>query len=432
MTTGEEIYQWITDLFPICRSLSGDGVRETLRYYKNILPNLAIHEVPSGTKVFDWVVPDEWQIRDAYIANASGERIIDFKACNIHIISYSTPVDQWMTFTELDPYLHSLPNQPDAIPYMTSFYKRSWGFCLTENLRNELRKQPNAKYHVKIDSTLEPGHLTYGELIIPGNTNYEILLSANICHPSLANNELSGPSVMAGVARLIQNRQATNKYTYRILFIVETIGSIIYLSKHLQAMRDNTIAGFVLTCLGDNNAYTMIGSRLGNTLTDRVCRHVLTHHTPKFCDYSFIKKAGDERQYCSPGIDLPVCALARTKHSEYLEYHTSLDNLSYISAEGLQGGFDVVIKCIELVEANAKYRCTVLAEPQMGKRGLYPNVSTKVIFEKKFITMMNCLAYADGNHDLIDTAERINVYAGELIPVAKLLVEEGLLTKVQS
>ncbi len=423
--TGLKMYERMKDLFPICRSLSGEGVRETLRYFQNILPQMTIHSVPSGTQVFDWTVPDEWNVRDAFIADETGKRVIDFQANNLHLLGYSEPIDTRMSFAELDKNLYSLPEQPSAIPYITSYYKRRWGFCLTENQRNELRKNPEAQYHVKIDSILEPGVLNYGELIIPGATDKEIMFSTYICHPSMANNELSGPCVASALAEFIRDELPDCRYTYRILFLVETIGSIIYLSKNLETLKKNLAAGFVLTCVGDDRAYSYVASRYGDTVADKAVKHILKYHAPDYISYDFLARGSDERQYCSPGVDLPVCSVCRSKYGEYPEYHTSLDDLSLVTPSGLQGAFDVYKKVIILLEHNAYYRCVVPCEPQLGKRGLYPTVSTK---DTKNIVanMMNLIAYADGKNDLIDIADRVGVNALDLLGVLKQMLDNQL------
>ena len=424
---GSWMYSLCEDLFPICRSITGEGVRETLTYIKKLLPQLEIHEVPSGTRAFDWTVPDEWNIRDAYVADENGTRIIDFRKNNLHVLGYSEPVDTILSLDELQQHLYSMPEQPDAIPYVTSYYKRCWGFCLSDNQRKELKP---GSYKVKIESTLEPGSLTYADLVIPGETKQEILLSTYVCHPSMANNELSGPCVVAALAQWISSLPS-RKYTYRILFVPETIGSIVYLSRHYQEMKKNTVAGFVVTCVGDNRTYSYIESRKGNTLADRVAKHVLQYHYPEYMKYSFLKRGSDERQFCSVGIDLPVCSITRSKYAEYPEYHTSLDDLGLISEEGLAGAFEVYKQCVMLLENNNHYVCKVLCEPQLGRRGLYPSISRKDS-GVQVRAMMNLLAYADGDSDLIEIAEKINEYAGSLFPIAQKLQVAGVLgTKIQ-
>jgi len=422
--TGDLIYSWARDLFPICRSLTGDGVRETFRYLKKLMPGLQTFEVPTGTKAFDWEVPEEWNITDAYIEeDESGQRVVDFKNHNLHVMGYSEPVDVVLSLEELQNHLYSLPDQPEAIPYVTSYYKKRWGFCLTELQRKSLKP---GRYHVVIRSSLQKGSLTYGELILPGKTSQEILLSTYVCHPSMGNNEISGPVVTTALAQYLQ-ALPDRQYTYRILFIPETLGAIVYLSRHWEEMKGKTKAGFVITCVGDDRTYSYLPSRLGGTLADRVAQHVLKYHFPEFKTYSFAMDRGsDERQYCSPGIDLPVASIMRSKYDEYPEYHTSLDNLDLISPSGLFGAFEVYRKCLEVLECNAHYQVTTLGEPRLGPRDLYPTESTKDTW-LIVRNMMNLLAYADGHLDLLEIAEKSQVSVSDLIPLVKKLKAAGLL-----
>ncbi len=421
---GDRMHGWAHDLFPICRSITGDGVRETLAYIKNIVPALVVHEVASGTQAFDWTVPDEWNIRGAYIENEAGRRVVDFADCNLHVVGYSTPVDEWMTLEALQPHLHSLPDQPDAIPYVTSYYQKRWGFCITQTAREQLAE---GRYRVVIDSTLAPGSLSYGEVILPGREEREILLSTYVCHPSLANNELSGPVVTTALAEWLAEED--RRFTYRILFIPETIGSIVYLSRNLAQMKRNTVAGFVVTCVGDDRAYSFLRSRNGNTLADRAAKLVMSRHAPSHIEYSYMDRGSDERQYCSPGVDLPIVSIMRTRYNSYPEYHTSLDDLTLITPSGLQGAFEALQKTIGLLEHNRVYRATQLCEPQLGRRGLYPTLSTRGS-GLGTRAMTNILAYADGEPDLVDIATRIGISAEEAVETAERLVAAGLLAEV--
>ncbi len=420
--TGAQMYSWLKDLFPICRSITGKGVRETLTFLSDILPGLVSHSVPSGTKTFDWIVPDEWNITAAYIKDEEGNVIVDFKNNNLHVVGYSVPVDTVLPLEELDKHLYSLPEQPDAIPYITSYYSKRWGFCISHNQRAALKE---GNYHVVIDSELKPGELNYGELILPGESEQEVLLSTYICHPSMANNELSGPVVTAALARWL--KESDRKYTYRIVFIPETIGSIVYISKHLGHLKAHTIAGFNISCVGDNRAYSYLPSRHGGTLSDRAALHVLNHIDPEFKRYTFLDRGSDERQYCSPGVDLPIATIMRTKYGEYPEYHTSLDNLDLVSSEGLNGAFDAIKKSIQVIELNCIPKTVLPCEPQLGKHGLYPTVSTK---NTKAIVanMMNLISYSDGKLTLLEIADTINVSFFDCYDIMQTLVKTELMT----
>lgn len=418
---GEYMYSLVKELFPICRSITGNGVRQTLRIIKREIPNLKIYEVPSGTQVFDWTVPKEWNIKGGYIETLDGERVIDFSNSNLHVLGYSFPIDKIVTRDELLEMVYTIPEQPDFIPYVTSYYKERSGFCMSENQKRQLKEE---RYHVVIDSELKDGNLTYGELLIPGKSKEEIFLSTYVCHPSMANNELSGPAVAVALAKYVLDKK-DRRYSYRIIFIPETIGSITYLSKNIEYMQKHIIAGFNISCVGDDRTYSYIESPYADTLADRVAQNVLHFHYPEYKRYSFLHRGSDERQYCSPLVHLPLCAICRSKYEEYPEYHTSADDLSLVTPSGLEGAYEVYRKCIDLIENNHKYIVMTPCEPQLGKRGLYPTISRKgSINETRAMTAF--IAYCDGKNDLIDISNKIKVPTDKLITIIEKLLKSNI------
>lgn len=419
---GVYMHDLATRLFPICRSITGDGVRETLAILRQELPGLTVHEVPSGTPVLDWTVPDEWNIRGAYLEGPDGSRILDFRDSNLHVMSYSIPVDATLTLEELQPHLHSDPHLPDAIPYVTGYYSRSWGLCLTQRMRDLLVP---GDYRVVIDSTLEPGSLTFGELVIPGELPDEIFISTYVCHPSLGNNELSGPVVSTALARWVASL-TRRRYTYRFVFVPETIGAITLLSREIQHLQEHVVAGFNLTCIGDDGDYSYLASRHGDLPIDRIARRVV-ESKPSPVVYSYLDRGSDERHYGSAGVDLPVISLMRTKYGVYPEYHTSLDDLTVITPTGLQGGLDLVRDCILELESATYYCSNVLGEAQLGRRGLYHAVHARTVADEVLLRT-HVMAYSDGTRSSRDLAELLGIspdYAQSLIDE---LIEHDLLS----
>ena len=417
------MYNLAVRLFPICRSITGDGFRQSLNMIREQVPEMKVFEVPSGTEVFDWTVPKEWNIRGGWIRKTNGETVIDFCNSNLHVLGYSVPVHQIISREELMEHIYTQPEQPDWIPYVTSYYKERWGFCMTERQRQQMTDD---EYEVFIDSTLEDGSLTYGELIVPGETDEELFFSTYLCHPSMANNELSGPCLMTALIKYVNNLP-NRRYTYRFVIVPETIGAITYLSRNLEAMQQHVKAGFVLSCVGDDRTYSMVSTKYEDTLADRVLENVLHYHYPDYIRYSFMKRASDERQYGSSGVGLPVCAFCRSKYHEYPEYHTSADDLSLISPKGLQGSYDAMVKVINALEYNRHYQMTCPCEPQLGKRGLYPTISQKGTYAA-FRTLQHFTAYADGRNDLIGISNILQVPVDQLIPVVRKLMEQHLIT----
>ena len=420
--TGRIMYELAGRLFPICRSITGNGFRRSLEMIREIVPEIQVFEIPSGTSVFDWTVPKEWNIQGGWIKDMQGKTIIDFKDCNLYVMGYSIPVHQMISREELLNHVYTQPEQPEWIPYVTSYYKERWGFCMSERQKQALT---DAEYEVCIDSTLEDGYLTYGELILPGDTDDEIFFSTYLCHPSMANNELSGPCVQTELIKYLKSL-SHRRYTYRFVFIPETIGSITYLSRNLEVLQQHVKAGFVLSCVGDNRTYSMVSTKYEDTLADRVLNNVLKFHYPDYIRYSFMKRASDERQYGSAGVDLPVCAFCRSKYHEYPEYHTSADNMDLISPEGLSGAYEVMVKVINALENNNFYQMQCKCEPQLGKRGLYPTVSQKgTKGDARY--MQDFIAYADGRNDLIGISNILDIPVDKLIPIKDQLMEHHLL-----
>jgi aminopeptidase-like protein len=420
---GLSIHQFAKELWPINRSITGEGVRNTLELIQRHLPNLKVNSVPTGTNVFDWTVPKEWKVNDAYIVTPDGEKICNFSENNLHLLGYSIPFKGKLSLVALKEYLYTLPEQPDAIPYITSYYKEQWGFCLTHEQFESLN---DGEYGVFIDSELFDGELNYGELLIEGQSDEEVFLSTYICHPSMANNELSGPTVLTFLAKWLLQKQKL-KYSYRIIFIPETIGSITYLSSRYEQMKEKVFAGFNVTCIGDERAYSYVPSRAGDTVSDQIALHVLKWIDPNFVKYTWLDRGSDERQYCAPGIDLPIASIMRTKYGQYPEYHTSLDDLiTVVTPEGLDGGYWAVRHAIEALERNKKYLVSVLGEPQMGKRGLYPTLSTKKSGDEVRL-MMNFISLCDGKTSLLQIADRLNVAIWDLYELCENLEELNLL-----
>jgi aminopeptidase-like protein len=419
------IEEYFDRLWPITRSLTGNGNRESLKILSEII-DLEITEVPCGTKCFDWNVPPEWNINEAWIKDSKRNIIIDFSDNNLHILGYSEPLQGKFSFEELKSHLYTLPDQPDLIPYLTSYYQRRWGSCLSHNQFIQLDK--NDTYEVFIDSSLDDnGSMTIGEAVIKGKSDKEILFSTYICHPSLASNELSGPLVSAFIYNHLK-KQKHLKYTYRFIFVPETIGSIYSLSVKGEYWKNNLTAGFVITCIGDDGKFTYKRSRIGNSLPDRAVETILNQTENEFNLVDFFPSGSDERQYCSPGFNLPVGSLMRTMYGKYPEYHTSGDNKDFISFDAMEKSVSKYLEVIELIEKNEKYINKMpFCEPQLGKRGLYPTLGSQKGTQDFVTAMMWILNLSDGENDLITISEKSKIAVKDLIPVVAKLIENGIL-----
>jgi aminopeptidase-like protein len=409
------------ELYPICRSITGDGVRQTLRHLQAHIP-LEIHEVPSGTPVFDWMVPDEWNIRDAYVANSHGERVIDFQKHTLHVLNYSVPIDAYMDLEALKPHLFSLPDKPDWIPYRTSYYSRNWGFCLAHN---ELLKLKDETYHVVIDSTIAPGSLTYGELVLPGESEDEVLISTHICHPSLCNDNLSGIVVATELAKSLQQQQ--QRYTYRFVFIPTTIGSLTWMSTH-EDILPKIKHGLAITNLGDPRALTYKRTRAGNCEIDRAAELVLSEDGGEYNITDFVPYGYDERQFNTPGILLPVGGFWRAQYGTYAEYHTSGDNLDFVQADKLDEGLAMLRKIVNALEVNRRYiNLKPKGEAHLGKRGLYQPISGNAHNSQLQMAMLWVLNFSDGNHDLIAISHLSKIPFAVILQAAQMLAKTDLL-----
>jgi len=415
------MYRLISELFPICRSITGNGVRETFRRIQEHIP-LQVHEVPTGTKVLDWTVPREWNVEDAYVRNSAGEKVIDFQRSNLHLLNYSTPISQTMPLSELKQHLFSIPDHPDRIPYRTSYYKDNWGFCLSHN---DLKELKDGEYEVVIDSTLANGHLTYGEYFLQGESSDEVLIYTHVCHPSMANDNLSGISLSVMLAKAMT--PLSRRYSYRFLFCPGTIGSITWLARN-ESETANIKHGLVLTGVGDSGPVTYKKSRRGNAEIDRAMAHALKHSGNRHAIIDFFPYGYDERQFCSPGFNLPVGCFMRTPHSQYPEYHTSGDNLDFVQPTSLEESFRHCATVFNILEHNRTYvNQSPKGEPQLGRRGLYRAVAGQQGTYSRELSLLWVLNLSDGSHTLLDIADRAGVPFEEIQAAAQALMEQGLL-----
>jgi len=421
---GNEIFDLIKTLYPICRSITGDGFRDSMHILQKHIP-LELHEIPSGTRVFDWVVPKEWNIQDAYIKDAKGEKIVDFKKINLHVLNYSTPINGKIKLKDLKEHIFSLPEHPEWIPYRTSYYKENWGFCISHKLLENLRDE---EYEILIDSSLEDGHLTYGEYLIKGELEEEFLISCHSCHPSLCNDNLSGMSLATYLAKFLLQKKT--RYSYRFLFIPGTIGSITWLSMNEQCAF-KIKHGLVVACVGDAGKLHYKKSRQGSADIDRAVAHVLHHSDDDYEIMDFSPYGYDERQFSSPGFNLAVGSLSRTPHGKFPEYHTSADNLDFVKPESLADSYSKYLEVIDIIENNKKFLNTnPKCEPQLGRRGLYSELGGRKDASNYEMSLLWVLNFSDGQHSLLDIAERSGLKFQALHEAALALMSTGLLVEI--
>lgn len=418
------LVQHAARLYPLCRSLTGEGVIQTLEYFEEFFPEFKRILLPSGSQVFDWTIPPVWNVQQAYLRHIESNKIYaDFALNNLHLVGYSEPKDCIMSLEDLQKHLYSLPKKPYFIPYVTSYYHRTWGFCMPDILRNSL---PSGDYHVVIDSSFQPGYLHFSHALIAGRSSNEVFFSSYICHPSMANNELSGPIVLSAVLDYVRQKYPSPSYTYRFALLPETIGSISYLSKFGDHLKDHCVAGFNISCVGDDGPFSVVHSPYSDTLSDAALTAAISSEE-NTVHYSFLERGSDERQYCSPGMRLPMCTFTRSKFGQYMEYHTSADNLLFISESGLSTSVDKLCKIIDAFELGLYPTASMPCEPHLSKRNLYPKISSlnsnHLSFKEK---LLNTLMYCDGKSSIFDIVKYVNLSLDDVIECLQTLVSHGL------
>ena len=412
----------INDLFNMPRSITGEPIRQTLKYIKNKTLKLKIIKFKSRSKAFDWTVPDEWNIKDAYIKDQKGKKILDFKKNLLSIVYHSIPVKKWISKKDLLKKIHFDETIATAVPYVTTYYKKYWGFCMS---KNQIKKLNSNKYFVNIDSSFKKGYLEVGEYLKKGSQKKEVFFSTYICHPSMANDNIASTALQIEIIKYLERNYKKSKYTYRFVFLPETIGSICYLSKKLRALKKNMLLGFAISCVGDNKQYSIIKSRFGDKLSDSALFSVLKNKK-NLKVYSYLDRGSDERQYCYPGIDLPVSGFCRSRFHTFKEYHTDHDNLDYISKEGLNNSFNVFKSIIDALESKNFYpKNKFFCEPNLGKRGLMSTIGKK--FHEKNKSLKNFLAYSDGEKNLFEISNIINLNLKDTLEISKILEKKRLI-----
>ena len=418
-----DMYKWCQDLFPICRSITGDGIQKTLKYFEKLNPSLKRIKFKSRSKVFDWTVPLEWNIKDAYIKHSSGKKFADFKKSNLHVVNFSIPINKYIKKKDLIKKIHTLKNFKNAILYVTSYYKSDWGFCLSYN---EKKKLPDGNYKIFIDSEIKKGNLHLSHAILNGKKKNEIFFSSYVCHPSMANNELSGPVVLNALIKYIKTNYKKTKYTYRFVLLPETIGSIAYLSRYKSILKKKVMMGFNLSCLGDDKAYSIIKGPNKDDLSYKALYSIL-RNKKKLKVYDFRHRGSDERQYCSPGIDLPVVGFCRSKYGEYKEYHTDRDNLKLISQKSLEQSLEVLKNLVDVCEVSLFPKTQTFCEPNLSKRNLYPTTSTLFSMTTDLKLRKDILAFSNGKRSIFDLSEILDNDVLKICSEIKILKKNKLI-----